>query len=168
VAEQPLLGHRRVASAFLRQADAFQSAGDDAVGFARDDALRRHRNGLQARRAEAVHRHARHGHGHAGADRREPRDVAAGGFLGRRTAEHHVLDLARLDSGALDRVPDHMAAQGRAMGHVERAAERLADRRAGGGYDDGLGHQLLHPSFSARPRESGHPVLGPGFPLARE
>ena len=79
----------------------------------------------------------------AGADRRLAGDVAAGGALRQRAAENDVLDLARLDAGALDRVADDMAAEVGAVGHVEGAAIGSADRGAGGGNNNGVGHLSL-------------------------
>ncbi len=108
--------------------------------LAGDDALRRERNRLQARAAEAVHRHARYGDRQARADRRLPGDVLAGGALRQRAAEDDVFDFGRLDAGPLHRMLDHMAAEIGAMGHVERAAIGFADRGAGGGHNDGVGH----------------------------
>jgi hypothetical protein len=51
-----------------------------------------------------------------------------------------VLDLAALDAGALDRRLDGVAAQLGAVRHVEGTLPALAERRAGGGNDDGVGH----------------------------
>ena len=79
----------------------------------------------------------------AGDEGRMPRDVAAGGVLRIAAAEHDLLDLRRLDAGALHRGADGMRAEIGAVGQVQRAAERLADRRAGGGDDDGIGHAGL-------------------------
>ena len=47
---------------------------------------------------------------------------------------------AEVDLGALGGMLDDMRAHVGAVGVVEDAAERLADRRAGGGDDDGVGH----------------------------
>jgi hypothetical protein len=77
----------------------------------------------------------------AGADRRLPRDIAAGRALRQRTAENDVFQLRRIDAGARDRLFDYMAAELGAMRHVEGAAIGLADRRAGGGNDHGVGHR---------------------------
>ena len=104
------------------------------------DAVGRERDRLQARRAEAVDGLARGGHRQAGADGALAGDVAAGGALGVGAAHHHVLDVARIDAGALDGVGDHVAAHVGAVGEVEGAAHGSADRRAGGGYDDGVDH----------------------------
>src|SRR6202000_2152408 len=77
----------------------------------------------------------------AGAEQRLARDVAAGGALLQCRAHHHVLDLFRIDFGARDGLADGMAEQGRALGGVERAAIGLADRGAGGGDDNCVGHE---------------------------
>ena len=122
------------------QAAAFEAAGDDRVCFAGHDALRRHRDGLQAGAAEAVDGHARHRDRQAGADRGEARDVLAGRALRHRAAHDDVVDFAGIELGALDRVLDHVAAHGGAMRHVEGAAPGLADRRAGGRDDHGFLH----------------------------
>ena len=55
-----------------------------------------------------------------------------------RGADDHVVDLGRIDAGALDRGADRMGGEGGGGGGVERAAIGLADRRAGGGDDDGF------------------------------
>ena len=59
------------------------------------------------------------------------RDVAAGGAFGQRAADEHVFDLGRVDAGALDGVPDRVAAERRAVGHVEGALPALGQRRCG-------------------------------------
>ena len=85
----------------------------------------------------------RNGDRQPGADRRLAGDVAAGGALRQRAAENDVLDLGRLDARALDRAADDMAAEVGAVGHVEGAAIGFADRGAGGGNNDGVGHLSL-------------------------
>src|SRR6202008_3674310 len=64
----------------------------------------------------------------------------AGRALGVGAAHEDVLDLAALDAGALDRRLDGVAAQLGAVRHVEGTLPALAERRAGGGNDDGVGH----------------------------
>ncbi len=49
--------------------------------------------------------------GKSGADRRQARDVVAGGALGEAAADDDVLDLAGIDLRALDGVLDHVAGQ---------------------------------------------------------
>jgi hypothetical protein len=105
-----------------------------------DHALRGERDGLQAGRAEAVDRHARHRVRAAGADRDLPRDVPAGRALGIRAPHDHVLDLVRVYFGSLERRVHHVAAHLRAVGEVERAAPALAQRRSCGGDDDSVNH----------------------------
>src|SRR6185295_14486478 len=68
-------------------------------------------------------------------------DVAAGGALLQGGAHHHVLDLLRIDFCPGDRFADGVAEQGRALGGVEGAAIGLADRGAGGGDDNCVGHE---------------------------
>ncbi len=72
--------------------------------------------------------------------RRLPGDVAAGGALRVGATHHHVLHAGRVDAGALHRGADGVAAQVGAVGDVEGAPLRLADRGAGGGDDHGVGH----------------------------
>ena len=64
-------------------------------------------------------------------------DLALAGL--EHLAHHDVLDLLGRDLGALERGPDRDAAE---LGRVEgrEPAAELADRRAGGGQDHGLGH----------------------------
>jgi hypothetical protein len=50
-------------------------------------------------------------HRQAGADRDLARDVPAGRAFRVGAAHDHVLDLGRVDLGALDRVADHVPAQ---------------------------------------------------------
>ena len=66
------------------------------------------------------------------------RDLALAGL--EHLAEHHVLDLVGRDLGALERGRDRGAAE---VGGVERgeAAAHLAERRARGAEDHGLGHR---------------------------
>ena len=49
-------------------------------------------------------------------------DVAAGRAFGIGAAQHHVLDVAGIDAGALDGVADDVAAHVGAMREVEGAA----------------------------------------------
>ena len=84
----------------------------------------------EARRAEAVHRHARDGLRQAREQRREPRDVPV--VLARlvRAAEPDVLDLGRRHAGALDRRGDRD--RGEVVGTDARRARRRIARRASG------------------------------------
>src|SRR5882762_6227935 len=63
--------------------------------------------------------------------------------LRQRAAHDDVLDLAGLEARALDGVRDDVAADGGAVRVVEGSAIRPADRRAGGGDDDGVCHGPL-------------------------
>ena len=126
----------------LHQRDRLEAAGDHHRHLVDQHALGGHRDGLQARRAEAVDGHARDADRRAGAHRRDAGDVGAGRAFRRGAAQDHVLDLAELDLGALGGVLDRVRAQVGAVGVVEDAAECLADRRAGGGDDDGVSHVI--------------------------
>jgi hypothetical protein len=54
-----------------------------------------------------------------------------------------VFDAGRVEFGAFDRGLRHMAAQRRAVRHVESAAPRFGKTRAGGRYDYGVSHASL-------------------------
>ena len=116
----------------LHQGDRFEAARDHHRHLVDQHALGRHRDGLQARGAEAVDRDARNADRRAGADRRNAGHVGALRALRRRAAQDHVLDLTQLELGALGGVLDDVGAHVGGMGVVEGAAEGLADRRAGG------------------------------------
>ena len=69
------LQRRRFTRQVQKRVNAANAAGDEHLALAGEDALRGERDGLQPRRAEAVHRHARHALRAAGADRDLARDV---------------------------------------------------------------------------------------------
>ena len=139
----------RVLVLVLHEADRLDPARDHHRHAVDDHPLRRERDRLQAGRAEAVDGRAARRHRQPGPDRRLARDVVAGRAFRQRAADEHVLDLAGLDAGALDGVLDHVAGKRRAVGVVEGAAIGLADRRAGGRDDDGVGHGRLLPGRAA-------------------
>lgn len=96
------------------------------------DAVEQHRasgerDRLQAGGALPIDGGAGGSHRQAGAQQRLAGDVAAGGALLHRRAHHHVLDLLRVDTGALHRVLDGVAEQCGTLGGVEGAAIRLAE-----------------------------------------
>jgi hypothetical protein len=140
VAVQPLVLEVVLVHLVLHQRDRLDAAGDVDLALARQDALARHRDGLQAGGAETVHRQAGHRVRAAGADRDLARDVPAGGALGIGAADDHVLDLVGVDPGALEGGVHHVPAHLGAVRHVERAAPALAQRGAGGRDDDGFSH----------------------------
>ncbi len=135
----------------LHAGDALDAAGDEDLGLARDDALRGHGDGLQARGAETVDRHARGGDGQAGAQRDLARDVGARRALGVGAAHDDVIDFRAVDARALDGVLHGVAAERGAVGHVEGALPALGERRAGGGNDHCGGHVRI-PWFFANMR----------------
>ena len=69
-------------------------------------------------------------------------NMTHGATLGGHVVKHAV-ERAGIELGARDGGGDDVAGHRRAMRHVEGAAERLADRRAGGRNDDGVGHAGL-------------------------
>ena len=125
----------------LHHRDRFDAAGDADVHPVDDHLLGGGGDRHQARGALAVDRHARHGDGKAGAQRGGAPDRRLHALL-ERGADDDVVDLGRVDARALDRGADGVGGQGRRGRGVERAAIGLADRRAGGGDDDGfaVGH----------------------------
>ena len=125
----------------LHQADRFTTAADRDFDAVEQHRTRRQRNRLQARGALAIDGGAADRDRQTGAQRGLARDVAAGGALLHGSAHHHVLDFLRIELGALDGVLNGMAEQGCAFGGVQRATIGLSDRRAGGGDDNGFGHE---------------------------
>ena len=81
-------------------------------------------------------------HRQSGAEQRLARDIAAGRAFLHRAAKYDVLDFARIDAGAVDRIADGVRGKRRPVRVVEGAAIGLADRRAGGGDDHGFGHRI--------------------------
>ena len=127
----------------LHERDGFHAAGDEDVSFSRENPLRGESDRLQARRAEAIDGHPGHAWRTTGADSDLARDVAAGCALRVGAPHDHVVELARVDPGAPDRVFHDVAAHLGAVGHVERAAPTLAERRAGSRHDHRVSHEVL-------------------------
>ena len=125
----------------LHAGNALDAAGDEHLALACDHALRGHRDRLQARRAETIDGRTGHAHRQARAQCNLARDVAAARTFGPRAADQHVLDFIGCASGSLDRVRDDVAAERRAVGHVECALPALGECGARGGDDDGLCHE---------------------------
>src|SRR5215831_663480 len=126
----------------LHHADALEPAANSGFGPAHDDLMRRHGDGLEPRRAEAVDGGAGHGDGEASAEEGDARHVVALGAVGLGTAHDHVLDLTLVELGNLaQHVLDAMGGEVVRAGHVERSPERLGERGAGAGDDDSLSHR---------------------------
>ena len=133
-----------VAEAALRQQvgrarHGLHAPGHDRAGeVAGTDVLVREADGAQARRTDLVDRLGRHFLRNSAVDLGLP-----GGNLALAGLEHlsedDVLDLVWRDSGALERAADGGAAELDRVDGGEGAAH-LAERRAGGTEDDGLGH----------------------------
>ena len=135
-------GRGRVGRAVAVAADALHTGGDEGVALAGLDGVGGHADGLQARRAVAVDGDA--GCLQPGQEARDPGDVEALLARGRAAAHHQVVDLVLGQLRHLvQQRGDHL--RGEVVGpHVgQRALEGPADRAAGGGDDDGLGHAGL-------------------------
>jgi hypothetical protein len=127
----------------LEHRDRLDPAADRRVGPVVHDVVGGHCHRLQARRAEAVHRRARHRHREARAEGRHPRHVVALGAVGLTTPEDHVLDLRVEERRNLGQhVPDGVGGELVGARQVEGTAERLGKRRPGTGDHDGLSHDL--------------------------
>src|SRR5712691_4651764 len=137
-----VLLHPRVRRAVpLGHRDRLDAAADHDVGAVVDDVVGRDRDRLEPRGAEAVHREATDAHREPGADRRDARDVVALRAVGLAAAENHVLDLRRVELWDLaEDVLDAVGGEVVRPREVERAAERLGERRAGARDDDGFTH----------------------------
>ena len=127
----------------LHSGDGFHAACDEHIALTRDDALRGHRDGLQAGRAETINGCARHTVRHASTQSGLTSDVPAGRAFGVGAAHEHVIDLSGVDARALDRVLNGVAAERRAVGHVESALPALGQGGAGGTYDYCISHLCL-------------------------
>ena len=93
----------------------------------------------------------------------------AGGRLADAGLQHlahdHVLDLAGLEPGPLERGLDRDRAElGRLVG--SQAAAELSERRAGSGNDDGSGH-WQEPNGQAKPRKGRQPGMSACLALDR-
>ena len=133
----------------LDQGDGFQTAPDRHLLMVEDHLFGRRGDAHQARGALAVQAHARNGGGQAGGKSDLARDIGAGRTLLQGRAQNHILDLGGIDACALDRMTDSVGAQLLRLGVVEGAPIGPADRRAGGGDDDGFAHDSL-PGLGAR------------------
>ncbi len=128
--------------------DAFNAAGHDAVGAVRADRVGGHRDGLQARRAEAVDRNAGRRLRQASEQCRLAADIRR---AMRAIAEIAVLDVVLLDAGALDGVLDGVGRHGHRRGDIEPAAAGLRQPGTCIGNDNSFTHfldlPLMRPSM---------------------
>ena len=129
----------------------------------RADAVGRHRDGLQARRAEAVDGRRRRSTRHAGEQRGLTADVRR---AMRAVAEVAVLDEVLVDAGALDGMLDRVGRHRHRRGDVEPAAAGLCQPRSCIGNDNSFTHfadpPLMrpvwtgpHPMCSENPNSGG-------------
>jgi len=122
------------------QATTFDPARDHRACALHADRIGGHGDGLQTRRAKAVHGDARGGDWQTRAQGDLPRDVRAGRPFGVAAADHHVFDGRRIDARAFHGFGNDMAAHGGTVGHVERPAEGFGQPGADGRDDYGLFH----------------------------
>ena len=142
LAQPVVAGAEAVDLIVLHQGDGLDARADGDRGAVVDDVFGGGGDGHQAGRALAIHRHARDGDRQAGAQGGRAGDVGARCALLQGAAHDHVVHFARVDPGALDGFGDGVSAQGRAGGVVEGAPISPADRRAGGGDDNGFAHRV--------------------------
>jgi hypothetical protein len=108
-----------------------------------DDLLGRSGDRHQAGGALPIDRHASDRLRHASTQRGLTGNVEALRALLQRGAHDNVIDLGRIDAGALDGVGDGMAAQRLALRVVEGTPVGAADGGAGGGDDDSATHRTV-------------------------
>src|SRR6266480_4801514 len=77
-----------------------------------------------------------------GAHRALARDIRALAALLQRRADDDIVDLAGLNAGAPHRLGDGVPGERLRLSVIEGAAIGSADRRAGGGDNDGAAHEL--------------------------
>ncbi len=129
----------RVGQHVAAHAHAFLAAGDDDLGVAALDRLRREVGRLQARAAHLADDEGRHAVGQSRLDDGLARRVLAGAG-GEHLAEDHLVDALGGDARALQQRLDDGGAQVRGGNLGERPAE-LADCRARGSDDDHIFHR---------------------------
>src|SRR6185312_7895197 len=94
----------------LNQADRLDTAGPDDATALVEDLVGPHGYSLQTRGTELGHRRAGSRHGYPGTNRDLAGDVAAGHTCGQCAAEHHVLDVRRLQARSRDSLGQSMSA----------------------------------------------------------
>ena len=139
--EQRVLGvGPRVGVALGEPGHGLHARGDERVALARLDRVERHPRGLQRRRAVPVDGGARQ-EVVAEFDGDDARHVEAGLTAGQAAAQDQVVDLVRVERGHLvERGAHHLGGQVVGPHADQRPLHGAADRRAGGGDDDGFGH----------------------------
>ena len=141
VGRQPGVGGRLL-PAHGHQAHRLDAAGQHDLRPAGDDLRRPRRQGLEARRAEAVHGHRRHAHRQAGPQHGDAGHVHALLAFGEGAAQDHIVDGGRVElrhplQEALDEEPHQFVGPGVAQSAPPRPAHRSA---VGVGYDDSSAH----------------------------
>ena len=124
----------------LHEADRFLPTGGHHVHAVGNDLLGGGGDAHQAARTLAVDGHAAGADRATGAQRDLAGEVSGLRTLLERAAPQHVVDLAGVDAGTLDRGLERIGAERRALGVVEPALVGTADGGAGGGDDDCVTH----------------------------
>jgi hypothetical protein len=122
-----------------RAAHRLDTPGNEEIAVPSRNGMARGNDCGQPGRAEPIHGHARNVLGQASKQDGHARDVAVvlAGLI--RAAEVDVFDLAGIDTGAADRLPDD--ARSEIVGsHIGECAAVAPDRRAHTGEDDGTTH----------------------------
>ena len=122
-------------------AHVLHAGGDVGVALARHHGMGGDPDGLQRRRAVAVHRRAGHAVGQPRQEHEDPTDVERLLALRNAAAADQVLDRVGRDLGiALEQLVDHIGAEVVGADRGERALERAADGRAHGVDDHCVWH----------------------------
>ncbi|MNG06032.1 hypothetical protein D3C84_892520 [compost metagenome] len=123
------------------QAHVFLAAGDDHLGVAAADRLGAQVQGLEARAADLVQGHGRHGERQARLDRGLTRRVLPGAG-GQHLAHDHFIDFSRVQTGLRQQLTDHRSTEVYG-GHIGQRALEAADGSTGGGDNDDFLHGMI-------------------------
>jgi hypothetical protein len=117
-------------------------AGDDDLTIARLDRLRREHHGLEARAAHFVDGQRRDRRRNPRLEHRLPARRLTDAALN-DVAHDHFFDVVECDTGTLHRGANRLRAKF-GSGEGRKPAKELADRRSGGGNDDGSTKGFSH------------------------
>jgi len=131
----------------LDEGDGLDPAADRDGHVVVDDLLGGRGDGHHAGGALPVQRHAGDGGRKARPQRGLSGDVRSLRALLEGGAHDDVIDLGRVDAGPLHRLGDGMSRQRLRLRIIERPPIGSADRRAGGGDDDGAAHGRFLPGL---------------------
>jgi len=133
---------RRLESTARRHTHRLAPTGDHHMRRARANPVRRQRDGLQSRAAEAIDGHARNRVRQPRPQQRHARQIVARSALRHRASQDHVLDIVPHLRIAIDQRADHHRGQVVGPRMAQRAARSLPHRRAQTVDDHGVGHIL--------------------------